>query len=150
MTTQERVKEIRKATGLNMKRFAAKYGIPYRTVQNWEAGTASAPEYVLDLLAKAVEAETVRKMDAEAAIEALGDFISKSVNAGEVENEWTRAITYRHEWGDGWAEIEVSFVNEHDKYYPLVVAEAARLGGIIMKTDVFTKNTVIRFYDNRK
>ena len=59
MKTSERVKEIREATGLNMTKFAEKYGIPYRTLQNWEADVTAAPEYVLDLLAKAVATEAI-------------------------------------------------------------------------------------------
>lgn len=59
MKTSERVKEIREATGLNMTKFAEKYGIPYRTLQNWEADVTAAPEYVLDLLAKVVATEAI-------------------------------------------------------------------------------------------
>ena len=55
----ERAKEIRETTGLNMTNFAEKYGIPYRTIQNWEAGVTAAPAYVLDLLAKAVATDRI-------------------------------------------------------------------------------------------
>lgn len=60
MTTNERIKEIREATGLKMTKFAEKYGIPYRTIQNWEGGVTEAPEYVLDLLAKVVATDQIR------------------------------------------------------------------------------------------
>ena len=42
--------KLREITGLNKKEFAGKYGIPYRTLQNWELGTRECPGYVLELL----------------------------------------------------------------------------------------------------
>lgn len=47
-------KSIRALTGLSQRAFAAEYGIPYRTIENWEQGSRGAPEYVLDLLLYAV------------------------------------------------------------------------------------------------
>lgn len=43
-------KELREQSGMNMKRFAEYFGIPYRTVQNWEAGVNKCPEYLLKLM----------------------------------------------------------------------------------------------------
>lgn len=43
-------KELREQSGMNKKRFAEYFGIPYRTVQNWEAGVNKCPEYLLKLL----------------------------------------------------------------------------------------------------
>jgi len=51
------IKEIRNITGLNMKEFATRYNIPYRTIQNWELGTRECPEYVLELLEFKVKTE---------------------------------------------------------------------------------------------
>ena len=48
------IREIRKATGLNRTAFGRKYGIPMRTVENWERGTREPPDYVLRLLERAV------------------------------------------------------------------------------------------------
>ena len=54
MTTAERAKAIRKASGLTQAAFAEKYGIPKRTIENWEGGQRDAPTYVLDLLERVV------------------------------------------------------------------------------------------------
>lgn len=54
MTTAERAKAIRKASGLTQAAFAEKYGIPKRTIENWECGQRDAPTYVLDLLERVV------------------------------------------------------------------------------------------------
>lgn len=51
------ITEIREKTGLNMTDFAKAYGIPFRTLQNWERGTRTPPPYVLELLKKAIEKE---------------------------------------------------------------------------------------------
>lgn len=49
--------KLRKLTGLNKTEFAAKYNIPYRTVQNWESGQSNPPGYVLELLKFKIEKE---------------------------------------------------------------------------------------------
>lgn len=54
MTNAERAKAIRQASGLTQAAFAERYGIPKRTIENWEGGKNSAPEYVLDLLERVV------------------------------------------------------------------------------------------------
>ena len=42
--------EIRKATGLSQRKFAAAYGIPLGTVRNWEQGVSTPPDYVVSML----------------------------------------------------------------------------------------------------
>lgn len=54
MTTAERAKAIRKTSGLTQAAFAERYGIPKRTIENWEGGQREAPAYVLDLLERVV------------------------------------------------------------------------------------------------
>lgn len=54
------VKDIRLMTGLSAQKFGDQYGIPLRTIQNWETGQRNAPEYVINLL------ERVVKMDYDA------------------------------------------------------------------------------------
>lgn len=49
------IQKIRAMTGLNKTDFAKRYNIPFRTVQNWELGTRECPEYVLELLERAVK-----------------------------------------------------------------------------------------------
>ena len=51
------VKAIRNKTGLNRKEFSDWLGIPYRTMQEWELGRRTMPEYVLRLLAYRVSNE---------------------------------------------------------------------------------------------
>jgi DNA-binding transcriptional regulator YiaG len=43
-------KEVRELSGLNQLQFAKHFGIPYRTVQNWEHSVRRCPTYVISLL----------------------------------------------------------------------------------------------------
>ena len=49
------IKEIRALTGLSQAGFSEKYGIPKRTLQDWEQGQRSTPEYVTRLLERVVK-----------------------------------------------------------------------------------------------
>lgn len=51
------VKELRVKTGLSQVKFAAKYGIPRRTIESWEDGSRKPPDYVIDLLERVIESE---------------------------------------------------------------------------------------------
>ncbi|MBQ7076707.1 MAG: XRE family transcriptional regulator [Lachnospiraceae bacterium] len=44
-------KSIRKQSGMNRKDFAEWLEIPYRTMQEWELGRRTMPDYVLKLIA---------------------------------------------------------------------------------------------------
>ena len=44
------IKEIRSLTGLSQQKFGDKYGIPRRTIQNWEGGINDPPSYTLQML----------------------------------------------------------------------------------------------------
>lgn len=49
------IKQIIALSGLSLTRFSIEYNIPYRTLQNWQAGENSkcarkCPDYVLELL----------------------------------------------------------------------------------------------------
>ena len=42
---------LRNEIGLNRKEFAIEYGIPLRTIEDWEHGKRKMPDYLLRLLA---------------------------------------------------------------------------------------------------
>ena len=44
------IREMRMCLGDTQSEFAERYGIPFRTVQNWEAGVRTPPKYITDLL----------------------------------------------------------------------------------------------------
>ena len=51
------VKELREQMGMKRSEFCEYYGIPYRTVQDWEAEKRQLPEYVLNLMRYKAEME---------------------------------------------------------------------------------------------
>ena len=50
MSEQKELRTIREQTGMNRREFSDFFGIPYRTVQDWEAGKRKMPEYLLRLM----------------------------------------------------------------------------------------------------
>ena len=44
------IREMRNKLGDTQSEFSARYGIPFRTIQNWEAGVRKPPEYIMSLL----------------------------------------------------------------------------------------------------
>ena len=44
------VKEIRAKTGLSQAAFAKRFGIPKRTIENWEGGVNRTPKWVIAML----------------------------------------------------------------------------------------------------
>ena len=51
MNISDRIKELRKKTGLSQSKFSAKFGIPVRTLQQWEQGISAPPEYLIKMMA---------------------------------------------------------------------------------------------------
>ena len=60
---KEKLIELRKQTGMNRREFAEYFGIPYRTVQDWELGNRQMPDYLLRLMAYKVMMENLRKRE---------------------------------------------------------------------------------------
>lgn len=63
MELAEKLIELRKSTGMNRRQFADYFGIPYRTVQDWELANRHMPEYLFRLMVYRVEME--RKLEKE-------------------------------------------------------------------------------------
>lgn len=63
MEYRERLIELRKSTGMNRREFCEYFEIPYRTVQDWEAGKREMPEYLFRLMKYKVEMERLRNKE---------------------------------------------------------------------------------------
>ena len=55
------IREMRTRLGNTQSEFAARYNIPFRTIQNWEAGVRNPPEYIVDLLEGRVRADLINR-----------------------------------------------------------------------------------------
>ncbi len=65
MDISERIKALRKTTGLSQSRFSAKFGIPVRTLQQWEQGISAPPEYLVRMMAYIMLLEENRQINDE-------------------------------------------------------------------------------------
>ena len=63
MDIQKRIIELRESTGMNRKEFCDYFGIPYRTVTEWERGTRKMPDYVLRMMDYQIRMENLVKED---------------------------------------------------------------------------------------
>jgi DNA-binding transcriptional regulator YiaG len=43
-------RELRASTGMTQQAFADRFGIPKRTVENWDSGVSTPPPYVLSMM----------------------------------------------------------------------------------------------------
>ena len=58
------IKQLRMVSGLSQQAFSDKYKIPKRSIENWESGKRTPPEYVISLLERAVK-EDIKKIEEE-------------------------------------------------------------------------------------
>ena len=64
MSTAETIKQLREQTGLNGREFAEHLGIPLRTIEDWEAGRRTPPEYIPRLISYQLKyEELMREME---------------------------------------------------------------------------------------
>nr|DAU78516.1 MAG TPA: putative transcriptional regulator [Caudoviricetes sp.] len=57
MDSKERLKELRKELGLSQAKFAERFGIPLRTIQDWEYGKREVRSYIVDMMCRIIELE---------------------------------------------------------------------------------------------
>lgn len=63
MESSEIIKRLREETGLNRKEFAQHFEIPLRTVEDWEAGRRTPPEYIPRLITYQIRFEKLYSTD---------------------------------------------------------------------------------------
>lgn len=59
------IKDLRTASGMTQKAFAEYFGIPKRTIENWEGGKRDAADYLLTLIEYKLRREGLIPDDAE-------------------------------------------------------------------------------------
>lgn len=57
MEVKDKVRALRESTGMNRKEFCEYFGIPYRTMTEWELGHRKLPDYVLRMMAYQIKME---------------------------------------------------------------------------------------------
>jgi len=61
MDSAKKIRELRESTGMNRKEFSEHTGIPVRTLEDWEAGRRTPPEYIPRLIAYQLAYEKLSK-----------------------------------------------------------------------------------------
>ena len=61
MDIAKSIKELRESTGMSRKDFSEHTGIPVRTLEDWEAGRRTPPEYIPRLIAYQLKYEELMK-----------------------------------------------------------------------------------------
>lgn len=61
MEVKDQVRRLREGTGMNRKEFCEYFGIPYRTMSDWELGNRKLPDYVLRMMTYQVKMEKLDK-----------------------------------------------------------------------------------------
>lgn len=57
MKVKDKVRTLRESTGMNRKEFCEYFGIPYRTMTEWELGHRKLPDYVLRMMIYQIKME---------------------------------------------------------------------------------------------
>ena len=65
MDIAESIRDLRESTGMSRKEFSEHTGIPVRTLEDWEAGRRTPPEYIPRLLAYQIKFEGIFSVKGE-------------------------------------------------------------------------------------
>lgn len=101
-----KINEIRTLTGLSRVRFAERYNIPLRTVEDWEAGRSNPPEYIVPLLERAVRDDFGQRP--------ILYYVTELNPKGLVEEEYTLLVT-KNIYEAQKAARDEAYINERDK-----------------------------------
>lgn len=67
----QQIIDLRKETELNRKAYAEHFGIPLRTLEDWEAGRRTPPRYVPRLMKYQIEYEKLINKDVGAVVNGI-------------------------------------------------------------------------------
>ncbi len=67
------IKELREGAGMSRKEFSEHTGIPVRTLEDWEAGRRTPPEYIPRLLAYQIKFESIYDEKAKRNVSVIQD-----------------------------------------------------------------------------
>ena len=117
---QVELKNLREEIGLNRKNFSLEYGIPLRTIEDWEHGKRKMPDYVLRLLAYKVkmdslEKKTNKREESNRNVNIIRDTDGRKIVIindirfkGKKREEWKEVEKYLKEYVGDFYEIEES------------------------------------------
>ena len=63
MESMNEIRKLREQTGMSRKEFAEHLGIPLRTIEDWEAGRRTPPDYIPRLISYQLKYEELHGED---------------------------------------------------------------------------------------
>ena len=114
---------LRKETGLSRAKFADMFGIPLRTVEDWEAGKRKMPEYLLRLMTYKIKLEIIHENSAADLNLERSKKISVIHDAEGHKIVMIHDIRFKGKKREEWDEIEVYLKEYVGKCYE--IAESA-------------------------
>nr|DAF27364.1 MAG TPA: regulatory protein [Caudoviricetes sp.] len=58
MENKDKLKELREKLKLSQVKFAEKFSVPVRTIQDWESGRREMRNYIIEMMYRIVELES--------------------------------------------------------------------------------------------
>ena len=124
MDIAKTIKELRESTGMSRKDFSEYTGIPVRTLEDWEAGRRTPPEYIPKLLAYQIKFEDIKavKKKTNDAISIITDPEGKKiVLINDIHFKSRRSID--------WGKIEQYLKQYVGRYYEILeISERVYIG----------------------
>ena len=114
---------LRNEIGLNRKEFAIEYGIPLRTIEDWEHGKRKMPEYLLRLLAYKVNMDALNKARGESANAVVPKNVNVICDVDGKKVVLINDIRFKSRRTNNWVEIE-EYLKEYIGNY-FEIAESA-------------------------
>lgn len=88
------IKDLRSDTRLSQSEFAKYFNIPIGTLQNWEQGHRTPPQYVLELIQYKIDKEGLNMLKANA--NGKYDVLNQSIGEWiEVDKEWLEGVNLK-------------------------------------------------------
>lgn len=116
------LREVRKQAGLTQKQLAERYQIPLRTLQDWETGKRTPPEYVLNMLLRCIAVDfkikpkDVRYIDEKFTLTYLDGSRLSDIDNAYARSE-TKARRVREITRDGVHQCEGGFLFKATRNY---------------------------------
>lgn len=145
------IRDMRIMLGDTQSEFASRYGVPFRTIQNWESGIRTPPSYVLDLLGQRIREDLVNRKTAVLPKRDPGkkDLPERTAFIGA--REWLKAV--RSSIGEDvvFALDEALICNgyfggRNDEYLVWIYgpASAAQFNGVVIIGEHISDQSIIR------
>lgn len=112
---QKELKKLRDETGLNRREFAEEFGIPLRTVEDWEAGKRKMPEYLLRLMVYKVKVEKISKQTVEEPLRNVNIICDAEGKKLVLIND----IRFKGKTREEWNEVEEYLKEYVGQYYEI-------------------------------